>query len=63
MSRGGKKYRTMISFLDGIGLIVSIDRVSKKQFTLLVNGAAVKSYKQRNSCNKQIVKMYNQNNN
>ena len=63
MSRGGKKYRTMMSFLDGIGLIVSIDRVSKKQFTLPVNGTAVKSYKKRNSCNKQIVKMHNQNNN
>ena len=59
MSRGSKKYRAMMSFLDGIGIIVCIDRVSKKQFTLLVNGEIKKSYKRRDSCNKQIVKMYN----
>ena len=61
MSRGSKKYRAMMSFLDEIGLMVCIDRVSKKQFTLLVNGEIKKSYKKRDSCNKQIIKMYNQN--
>ena len=43
------------------GFIVSIDRVSKSKFTFLVNGTAIKSYKQRDSCNRQLVKLYNQN--
>lgn len=61
MSRASKKYRQMMAYLDSKGLITSIDRVSKKQFTFLVNGTAVKSYKKRDSCNKQLIKIYNQN--
>jgi len=62
MSRGSKKYRAMMGVLDSKGFLVCIDRVSKKQFTLLVNGIAIKSYKKRDSCNRQIIKMFNQNN-
>lgn len=47
--------------LDSSGFMVSIDRVSKNKFTFLVNGTAVKSYKKRDSCNRQLVKLYNQN--
>jgi len=61
MSRGSKKYRQMMGILDSSGFVVSIDRVSKNQFTFLVNGTAVKSYKKRDSCNRQLVKLYNQN--
>ena len=61
MSRGSSKYRNMMGALDSIGFIVSIDRVSKIKFTFLVNGTAVKSYKKRDSCNRQLVKLYNQN--
>ena len=61
MSRDSKKYRKMMGKLDSIGFIVSIDRVSKSKFTFLVNGTAIKSYKQRDSCNRQLVKLYNQN--
>ena len=58
MNRGSKKYRTMMGFLDSVGFVISIDRVSKKQFTFLVNGTAERSYKTRNSCNRRLEKLY-----
>lgn len=61
MNRGSKKYRAMMGFLDSVGFIVSIDRVSKQKFTFLVNGIAIKSYKKRDSCNRQLEKLYNKN--
>lgn len=61
MNRGSKKYRKMMGLLDSIGFVISIDRVSKNQFTFLVNGTAEKSYKTRNSCNRQLEKLFNQN--
>lgn len=61
MGTAGRKYRKMMAKLDSVGLMVTIDRVSKKQFSFLVNGTLVKSYRVRNSCNRQLVKLYNQN--
>lgn len=55
-------YKTMQAQLDEVGLMVSIDRVSRKKFTFLLNGEAVKSYKRRASANKFLVKIYKQNN-
>lgn len=57
MTLGSKKYRQMMAYLDGKGLMVSIERVSRKQFSLLVNGSILKTYKKRDSCNQKIVKI------
>jgi hypothetical protein len=51
----------MFCQLDAIGLMCSIDRVSKKKYTFLVNGEAIKSYKKRHSANRQLIKIYKQN--
>jgi hypothetical protein len=50
----------MMGLLDSHGLICYIDRVSKKQFSFVVNGEILKTYKKRDSCNRQIEKLYNQ---
>lgn len=52
------KYRRMLAYLDGCGFMVSLDRVSKRQFTYLVNGTALKTYRTRRSCNRQLLNLY-----
>lgn len=44
--------------LDDKGIITSIDRVSRKQYTFLKNGIAVKTYKRRDSANRYLKKLW-----
>lgn len=52
------KYRKMMSDLDSKGVMTSIDRVSRCQFTFLQNGEAVKTYKKRDSANKYLKRLW-----
>jgi hypothetical protein len=54
------KYRKMQSVLDAHSILISIQRVDKCSYNLIINGTIVKNYRQRQSCNNRIVKMYNQ---
>lgn len=58
--KAGAKYRKMMAHLDGHGLMVTIDRVNRKQFSFIVNGELRKSYRKRESCNRQLEKLFNQ---
>ena len=60
MNKGHRKYRLMMGYLDSVGFMTSIDRISKKQFTFLINGTATHTYKCRHSCNVKLEKLYNQ---
>ncbi len=53
------KYRKMAGQLDQIGLMTNIHHIGKKHYEFLVNGEVKKSYKTRQSCNRQINKLYN----
>lgn len=49
-----------MQYLDGHGLMTSIDRISKRQFTFLINGSAIHTFKRRHSCNMRLEKLYYQ---
>ena len=57
------RFRYMQGKLDEIGLMTNIHHIGKKHFELLLNGEVKKTYKTRQSCNRQIEKLFNQNNN
>lgn len=59
--KGSKKYRKLQSDLDKVGIITSIIRLGKKQFDFYVNGTNAGGFKKRDSANKRIVKLHNQN--
>jgi hypothetical protein len=61
MSKGGRKYRKMMSFLDSVGFVISIQRIHNKRYSLIINGEIIKTFRKRDSCNKRITKMFNQN--
>jgi hypothetical protein len=52
----------MLTVLDSVGVLIHINRIDKKCFNLIVNGEIKKVYKQRRSCNRQIEKFYNNQN-
>lgn len=57
--RGGvNKYRKMCGELDQVDVVIYINRISPKLFELHINGTIVKQYRQRRSCNNQIIKIY-----
>lgn len=45
--KGSKKYRKLMSDLDGVGLLITINRVSRKQYDFILNGEIIKSYKKK----------------
>ncbi len=64
MSKGGKKYRKIQGELDSLDFVVCIRRnveYKKITFEFIVNSEIKKVYKKRDSCNRQLVKLYNQN--
>lgn len=50
----------MLADLDKVSLIIAIDRVSKHQFTFLVNGTIERTYRKRDSCNRRLKRIYMQ---
>ena len=63
---GSKKYRKMCGELDSKGVVIYINRIGRRKqmtYEFIVNSEIKKVYKQRSSCYRQIVKMYNQINN
>lgn len=54
--KGSRKYRKMMCDLDGVGLLITINRVGRKQYDFIQNGEIVKSYKKRDSCNQLLKK-------
>lgn len=58
MSKGISKYRKLLNDLDQRGSLITIQRVDKKCYNLIINGIIVRIYKQRQSCNNRIVKMH-----
>lgn len=56
--KGNKKYRKMMGDLDNVGLLIIINRVSKKQYDFILNGEIIKSYKKRDSCNQLLKKKH-----
>jgi len=61
MKKPRNSYVAMMAHLDNCGLITAIVRINRRHFTFLVNGTAVKTYKTRNSCNRQLLKLHQQN--
>lgn len=51
----------MAGELDEIGIMTGISRVSKKHFVFYVNGEAVRSFRNRQSCNLRIEKLFEKN--
>lgn len=62
MAKGSPKYRKMQNTLDNKGIMTAIVREGKKTYSFIVNGEVVKTFSQRTSANKQIVKLYKQHN-
>lgn len=54
----GEKYRRMCGELDQVGIVIYINRITPHKFELHINGTIVKQYRQRRSCNNQILKIY-----
>lgn len=55
------RFRKMAGKLDEIGIMTGISRVSKKHFVFYVNGEAVRSFRNRQSCNLRIEKLFEKN--
>ena len=55
------RFRYMQGKLDEIGLMTNIHHVGKKNFEFLLNGEVKVKYKTRQSCNRQIEKLYKEN--
>ena len=55
------RFRYMQGKLDELGMITNIHHIGKKHFELLLNGEVKKKYKTRQSCNRQIEKLYKEN--
>lgn len=56
----------MCGELDSKDIVICINRIGKGKrmtYEFIVNSEIKKVYKQRSSCNRQIIKMYNQINN
>lgn len=60
MRSGNKKYRILQRELDDAGYMTLILRVDKKWFEFHVNGIVEKKYKNRDSCNKRLLKLHTQ---
>ena len=58
---GSKKYRKLQNDLDKVGIITVIIKTGKKQFDFNINSTIVATFKKRDSANKRIVKLHNQN--
>jgi hypothetical protein len=56
-----QRYRAMCGELDQAGIVIYINRIKEKHFEFQINGEIKRKYKKRESCNRQIVKLYNQN--
>lgn len=55
-----KKYKTIMNHLADVGILVTIIRISAKDYQFLCNGT-IKHYKQRQSINKRMVKLLKNN--
>ena len=53
-----KKYRRILGQLDQLGYVIHINRISQFRYELQVNWEVKKQYRQRNSCNTHILKIY-----
>ena len=53
------RYRVMCGKLDSLGFVICISRIDKKCFNFIVNGKIEKVFRQRQSCNNRIIKIYN----
>jgi hypothetical protein len=58
MQYGHPKYRMMCNALAEHGELIYIHRVGKLRYQLHVNFEAIKTYRQRQSCNSYIKKRY-----
>lgn len=45
--------------LDCLGFLTTIVRIDKSAYSFILNGAIIKVYRKRESCNKRLVKIYN----
>lgn len=61
MNRQGKRYRVMKAELDKIDKVCDIIRAGPKNYMFTVNFEIIKTYKKRNSCNRQIIKLFERN--
>lgn len=51
------RFKMMQNQLDRIGIATAIRRVHKHHYDFIVNFEIIKSYRQRASCNRQIIKL------
>lgn len=56
------RFKMMQNQLDRIGIATAIRRVHKHHYDFIVNFEIIKSYRQRASCNRQIIKLCKENN-
>lgn len=57
MRKGVSKYRLVQAQLDDLGILTSVMKTGKEEYTLVVNGEIVKVYKKRDTANLRLVKI------
>lgn len=60
MRKGVSKFRLIQSQLDELGIITSLLKTGKKEYSLIVNGEIVKLYKKRENANFRLLKLIKQ---
>ncbi|UOX35289.1 hypothetical protein LXD69_07160 [Flavobacterium sediminilitoris] len=61
MRRGVPKYRLIQSHLDELGIMTTIHKTGKNEYSFMINGVIVKIYKKRENANKKLLKLIKEN--
>lgn len=57
MRKGITKYRLIQAQLDNLGVLTSVLKTGRKEYSLIVNGEIVKLYRKRDTCNQHLIKI------